>query len=510
MAVVFLAEDCRLGRLVAVKRLEAAGQEDAIRRFEREARLGAALNHPNVVQIYDTARDGEGLLIVMEYVEGPTLEQRLADERLSPAEALEILRGAADALDHAHEHGVLHRDVKPANILLRRDGVVKVADLGIATAAEASQITPPGRLLGTPTYLAPELFAGESATRASDVYALAAIAFEALSGTKIQSGSTPLEVAYRVSTEPPPDLREAWPEAPEAAAEALRCALSRDPAERPASAGDLVRELEAALRSVAVPEEDAPDATAAPVEPPVEERPGPRVRPPLDTAAASATPRRPVPPPPPQPPDPPTERMPQRAPAPERQPPPPAREPLPAASPAGPARGRGRGGRVVVAAALLLVAAAAVGILLASGAGDGERSNGGEGAAREEPAGGRASGEPRPRDRTEEPPTAPVAPTTQAGADPAEGARLNDQGFALIEQGRYDEAVPVLQRSVELFPAGSDDLNYAYALFNLGRALRLSGRPEEAIPILERRAEIPNQPEAVQAELDAARRDAAR
>jgi serine/threonine protein kinase len=244
MATVFLAEDERLGRPVAVKRLHGGlADDDLVKRFRREARLGASLNHPNVVAVYDIASDDEGVLIVMEYVEGQTLRDAIAAGPLPPERALPILRGVAEALDHAHGLGVLHRDVKPANVLLRHDGAVKLADLGIATAAEHSRITRSGSVLGTASYMAPERLEGGSSDRAADVYALAAVAFEALSGRRAIEGNTPLEVAQRVVSGPAPDLVAALPGAPPAAAEVLRGGLAKDPAARPASAGELVSDL---------------------------------------------------------------------------------------------------------------------------------------------------------------------------------------------------------------------------------------------------------------------------
>src|SRR5918997_2976830 len=136
MATVFLAEDERLGREVAVKRLHADSPEDTARRFEREAKVGASLNHPNLVAIYDTVADPEGVLIVMEYVDGEPLSRMLPRGRLEPEHALDILRGVGDALDYAHRSGIVHRDVKPANVLIGGDGRPRLADLGIARATE--------------------------------------------------------------------------------------------------------------------------------------------------------------------------------------------------------------------------------------------------------------------------------------------------------------------------------------------------------------------------------------
>src|SRR3954462_15566839 len=228
MATVFLAKDCRLERDVAIKRLHADSADDVGRRFQREAKVGASLNHPNIVSVYDTVTDDEGVLIVMEYVPGHTLRDEIARGPIDPVRAIEILCAVASALDHAHQHGVVHRDVKPANVLIDdRAGQVQLADLGIATAAEHTRITHSGAVLGTAAYIAPERLDGGGGDAAADVYALAAVAFEMLSGRKAVEGATPLEIARRVATAPPPDLRAAVPDAPRGAADALRRGLAK-------------------------------------------------------------------------------------------------------------------------------------------------------------------------------------------------------------------------------------------------------------------------------------------
>ncbi|GAC1325839.1 MAG: hypothetical protein NVSMB25_24740 [Thermoleophilaceae bacterium] len=268
MATVFLAEDERLGRKVAVKRLHADSAEDVAQRFQREAKLGASLNHPNIVAVYDTETEAEGVLIIMEFVDGETLREEILRGPLEPPRALEILGGVAAALDHAHDHGVVHRDVKPANVLLSAGGNVKLADLGIATAAERTQITHSGTVLGTAAYMAPERLDGHAGGPEVDVYALAAVAFEALSGRKAVTGKTALEVARRVISQPPPDLAAIVPGTPPGAAAALRRGLSKEPAERQHSAGELVRQLE---RSFTPHTRHAPPA-AAPVPAPAPPR----------------------------------------------------------------------------------------------------------------------------------------------------------------------------------------------------------------------------------------------
>jgi serine/threonine-protein kinase len=289
VATVFLAEDERLGRNVAVKRLHADRAEEMAERFEREARLGASLNHPNLVAVYDITADAEAVLIVMEYVGGRTLADAIRQGTLDPERTVAILRGVAGGLDHAHAQGVVHRDVKPANVLLGDDGRIKLADLGIAIAAEATQITVSGTVLGTPSYMAPEQLEGADAGPAVDIYALATMGFEALTGRKARQGGTPLEVAHRVANEPAPDVREAWPEAPPALAEALCAGMAADPADRPQSANELVERLSAAVADMGA------SPTIAPT---------PNQGPPASTEEdAPPTPPQRPPPPSPRPPD---------------------------------------------------------------------------------------------------------------------------------------------------------------------------------------------------------------
>ena len=280
MATVFLARDERLERPVAIKRLHADSPEEVGRRFQREAKVGASLNHPNIVGVYDTVTDDEDVLIVMEFVDGHTLRDEIATGPMAPARAIEVLAAVASALDHAHENGVVHRDVKPANVLIaEQGGAVKLADLGIASAAEQTSITRSGTVLGTASYMAPERLDGGAGGPEVDIYALAAVAFEMLSGHKAVEGATPVEIARRVATEPPRDLRDIAPRTPQRAAEALKRGLAKNPQDRPATAGALVRELSSAYA------DDASErSTKAIVAPP----------PPVDRGGDSA-----VPPPPP-------------------------------------------------------------------------------------------------------------------------------------------------------------------------------------------------------------------
>ncbi len=253
MASVLLCEDERLGRQVAVKRLHADSPVDVEQRFNREAKLGASLNHPNLVSVFDTATDDEGVLIVMEYVDGEPLSRVLRRGPLRPEEVVRMVRDLGDALDHAHAQGVVHRDVKPGNVLIRQDGLTKLADLGIATASDGTRITRSGTVLGTAAYMAPEQLDGSEAGPPADIYALAAIAFEALSGKKPREGRSPMEIAHKIATEGAPDLRDAWPKAPKEAAQVLQRGMALEPGDRPASAGELARELADAIETAPEP-----------------------------------------------------------------------------------------------------------------------------------------------------------------------------------------------------------------------------------------------------------------
>jgi hypothetical protein len=321
MAAVHLAEDETLGRRVALKRLHVGTDDDVTRRFEREARLGASVQHPSIVSVYDVLPEDDGITLVLEYVDGEPLSELLARGRVEPVRAIAILRQLGEALDHLHERGIVHRDVKPANVLVRGDGVVKLADLGIATSPELTRVTQTGAALGTIAYMAPEQVDGGDASAAADVYAFSAVAFEMLSGRRAHPGSSPIEVMRQLEEGPPPDLLEAVPDAPPEAAEALRAGMAKEPSERPRSAGALVDRLAESW------------AIAAPEPPPPATEPQPEPEPAPPTEPAPTQPTRPA------------------AAAPRR------RRRLPA---------------LLAAAALLLVAGGAVAILLSSG-GDGDK-----------------------------------------------------------------------------------------------------------------------------------------
>jgi eukaryotic-like serine/threonine-protein kinase len=214
MASVWLAQDRRLARPVAVKVISdtLAADRDYVRRFEREARIAAGLSHPSLVRVYDYAAGGDRPMLVMEYVAGGTLADVLP-ERSGEVDALRLARELLGALGHIHDAGIVHRDVKPANVLLGRDGRARLTDFGIARAAGQTKLTQTGQVVGTMRYLAPEVLAGEPATPRSDLYALGVILTECASR--------------------------------DAAAGALAGRLTApEPAQRPASAQEALRQLD--------------------------------------------------------------------------------------------------------------------------------------------------------------------------------------------------------------------------------------------------------------------------
>jgi tetratricopeptide (TPR) repeat protein len=255
MGEIFRATDTTLGRAVAVKVLEQRfAQDPAVReRFTREALAVARLSgNPNIVTIYDVGEWRERPFIVMEYLSGGSLEQKLRSEGAQPPrQALEWLEQAANALDTAHREGVVHRDVKPANLLLDRHGRVHVADFGIASAAGLGSLTQTGTVLGTASYLSPEQAQGERTSAASDLYSLAVVAFELLTGRRPFEGSSAAAEAAAHVTGEVPSVCDVNPSVPCELDPVFAKALAKDPAERYGSCAELVAALRASLEEAA-------------------------------------------------------------------------------------------------------------------------------------------------------------------------------------------------------------------------------------------------------------------
>jgi serine/threonine-protein kinase len=247
MGAVLLAEDTVLGRKVAVKRLHDHMSEDEgmSARFRQEALNAASLTHPNVVTVYDAGEDEGGAYLVMELIEGRTLAEQLKHGALPPEEAAQVAAEVARALDHAHERGIVHRDVKPGNVMLLPDGRVKIADFGIAKTLEGSSThTSTGKVLGTASYLSPEQVAGKPVTPSSDVYSLGLVLYEMLAGHKAFDGDNAVAVALAQQSQDPPPLPSDV--SPDLQAVTMR-ALEKDPVNRFPTAGEMALALDAVL-----------------------------------------------------------------------------------------------------------------------------------------------------------------------------------------------------------------------------------------------------------------------
>ena len=244
MSTVQLGLDERLERKVAVKLLAEHLADDPafVSRFKHEALAAARLVHPNIVQVFDSGLD-EGShrhFIVMEYVEGSSCAELLRDRgRLPVAEVAKIAADAAEGLDYAHRNGVIHRDVKPGNLLVSDSGLVKLADFGIAKATEQSSVTQVGSVLGTAAYLAPEQARGEESDPRCDIYALGVVAYQLTAGRLPYEATSLSELALKQQQEHPPSLVELDPTIPAWFSDAVDSALALDPAARPQEAAQL-------------------------------------------------------------------------------------------------------------------------------------------------------------------------------------------------------------------------------------------------------------------------------
>jgi len=249
-ATVYRARDVRLDRIVAVKVLheQLAADPDFLARFQREARTAASLNHPNVVDVYDYGAEGNTAYIVMPFVGGGNLKELIAARgRLAPTEATDIARQVLSALAAAHAKGLVHRDVKPQNVLLTGDGVVKLADFGIAHVAAQPELTQVGTTIGTAAYIAPEQATGASVGPAADLYGVGLLLYEMLTGRPPFVGGTPMEVAYRQVNEHPTSPRQLVPAVPAALDAVVMRALAKDPAARFPSAEAMLAALDAPI-----------------------------------------------------------------------------------------------------------------------------------------------------------------------------------------------------------------------------------------------------------------------
>src|SRR5947208_7743718 len=261
MAEVYRARDLRLDRIVAVKTLreDLARDQTFQARFRREAQSAASLNHPSIVAVYDPGEDDTGgshiPYIVMEYVDGRTLRDLLRDDRrLLPERALEITDGVLRALEYSHQAGIVHRDIKPCNVMVTRNGDVKVMDFGIARAMSDAQatMTQTAQVIGTAQYLSPEQARGERVDARSDLYSTGCLLYELLTGRPPFLGDSPVAIAYQHVRENPIPPSRVDPEVPQWADAIVLKAMAKDPRDRYQSAAEMRADIQRALSGVPV------------------------------------------------------------------------------------------------------------------------------------------------------------------------------------------------------------------------------------------------------------------
>jgi tRNA A-37 threonylcarbamoyl transferase component Bud32 len=473
MASVWCAEDRVLGRRVAIKLLadRYAYDEMAVQRFKREARVAARLSgHQNIVTIFDVGEaqwlvdeTSSRAFIVMEYLAGGTVGDALRVGAVTREEAVRWIAQTASALDYAHARDVVHRDIKPANLLLDCDRFVHVADFGIARVATDESLTRTDMVLGTAAYIAPEQAMGRPATAASDRYALAVAAYELLVGERPFGTSDVSAQARQHVEETPPSATARNRDLPRGVDAVLARGMAKRPEDRWPSAGAFAEALETALRpraartrAMAVTVPQRPVAAAA-----VGARPAAEADP-VAAAVANRSPRRSL---------------------------------------------------ALGALAAVVLGVLLVGIATALSGGSSKprttaqvrqstptrtsNSSASRPAAKTAPKRPAAAAPKTTTTPSEVTGTAAAATTPTAGAD-----ALEADGHALMNSGNYQAAIPILQQAVNSAPKGS--LTYAYALYDLGRSLRLAGNPQAAVSVLYQRLQIPNQTGAVQAELQRA------
>ncbi len=235
MANVYLAEDTILDRKVAVKVLrgDLAGDDKFVRRFQREALAASSLSHPNIVEIHDVGEDSGNFYIVMEYIEGKTLKQLIKKRGvLSLPEVIDIMLQLLDALAHAHDSYIIHRDIKPQNIMITESGLVKITDFGIAMALNSAELTQTNSVMGSVHYLPPEQASGKGSTIKSDIYSCGILMFEMLTGRVPFRGDSAVEIALKHMKEPLPSIKELNPVVPRSVENVILKASAKNPKNR--------------------------------------------------------------------------------------------------------------------------------------------------------------------------------------------------------------------------------------------------------------------------------------
>lgn len=288
MAHVYLARDIILDRDVAIKvlRFDFVGEDEFLRRFQREAQAASSLAHPNIVSIYDVGEEDNIHFIVMEYVDGMTLKEYI--QQFSPVSyenVIDIMKQMTAAVAFAHQHSIIHRDVKPHNMLIDRDGIVKMTDFGIAMAMSATSITQTNAVLGSVHYISPEQARGGMATKKSDIYALGIVMYELLTGKLPFSGESAVSIALKHLQAETPSVKQVYPGTPQSIENIVLHATAKDPFHRYASAEEMEQDLSTALdpyrlheEKFVIPDDDDEVTKAIPI---ISPKPPERIQPPL-------------------------------------------------------------------------------------------------------------------------------------------------------------------------------------------------------------------------------------
>ena len=445
-----------------------SSNRQAARRFSADLRDAVALaGHPHVLAVHTVDEEGGRPFAVTDRPPAATLADRLAQGRAPLADVLLWLRQAASALDAAHEQGIVHRDLRPDNLLLDADDHLLLGGFGIAAVAYGSALVSVRDAIGSAAYLAPEQVLDEPATPASDRFALAVVAYELLTGAlPFRGEGFTAEARARVEDRPVPPSQVA-PDLPAELDAMLLLGLHREPRRRWSSAGLLVDALEATLGPEGHEGEQEEDGSE------------------VDTASLAAP--RPA-------------GQPAPGPTTERLTPATTTEPAGARAEQAPPRpGRGRLGIVAVAVGTLAVIAVAAVTLVTAIRGYDETPGGDEQQAAQPTREGTPEGEGASAPPEQAAPESPIPEAGTAGVDGEEAERLNSEGYDLIRSGDHEEAAERFRAGARR--AGAQDATYASALFGLARALRLSGRPQVGLTVIERRVEIGPPTENSQQEL---------
>ena len=250
MSHVYLAKDMILNREVAIKvlRYDFSNEEELHRRFQREALAATSLAHPNIVSIYDVGNDGDYHFIVMEYIKGKTLKQYIQEfSPIAPAKAIRIMKQLISAIEHAHDYQIVHRDIKPQNILVDQSGNVKITDFGIATTLSATSYTKTNSVMGTVHYLSPEQARGGVASHKSDIYALGIVLYELLTGELPFSGESAVSIALKHLQSETPSVRAYNSSIPQSLENVVLKATAKDPRHRYSNVSEMGVDIETAL-----------------------------------------------------------------------------------------------------------------------------------------------------------------------------------------------------------------------------------------------------------------------